>query len=345
MATAVPIEGRLARLLASRLAPVVGVSVAVVAVSSTGYVLIADYPWFDALYMTVITFGTIGYGEVRPLDTAGRWWTIGVIVAGFCTFVYAASVLTSLFVSGDLARALRQRRGARMRDRLDQHVIVVGFGRVGVATVQALRAEGRQCVVIDLEPSSGDTIEAAGAVALVGDAREEATLRQAGIERAVALVAAAHDDATNLVIVLTARALRPDLRIVSRVNDPTWRERMARAGADIAVSPYASLGVSLAASAVEASVVGLQDLPALGIRTEEIAVRDGSRAVGRTLRDVAIDQPEVLLLGLRHVQGVSQWHEVMGTLAVGDIVLALGPAPALGHLARHLAPGHANPSA
>jgi voltage-gated potassium channel len=326
------------RLLASRLTTVAIVSLAVVVTSSTGYVLIADYSWFNAVYMTVITFGTIGYGEVEPLDTAGRAWTIGVIIAGFCTLVYTASVLTTLFVAGDLKRALLDRRGIRMRMRLCDHVIVIGFGRVGVATTSALRAEGRECVVVDVAPYLAEDIEDTGAVALIADAREESTLREAGVERATALVAAAHDDATNLVVVLTARSLRPDLRIVARVNDAAWLDRIARAGADAVVSPYGNLGVSLAAAAVNSTVVGVQDLPTLGIRTEEIAVRSGSLAIGRTLRDVAVDQPEVLLIGLRSTDGISPWHEVDGTLREGDVVLAVGSADALSVLAHHLAP-------
>jgi voltage-gated potassium channel len=324
------------QLLVERLWPAAAISVALVAVASIGYVVIADYSWFDALYMTIITLGTIGYQEVQPLGSDGRAWTIGVIAAGFFLLLYVASVLTSLFVSGDLSRVVRERRGAKMRAQLDEHVIVVGFGRVGAATTAAIITQKRPCAVVDLDIERVPAIEAAGAVALTGDGREESTLRAAGIERCTALVAAAHDDASNLVIVLTARALRSDLRIVARVNDPMWASRMARAGADVSMSPYDSVGASLAASAIERSVIGLHDLPGLGIRTEEIVVGAGSPAVGQSLRGLALEQPDVLLLGLHDVGGLNRWQEVTSDLAVGDVVLALGPPDALAQLAHRL---------
>jgi voltage-gated potassium channel len=329
-----------ALLLSGRLWPAVVMSAGLVLVATVGYVVVAGYSWFDALYMTIITLGTIGYQEVQPLGADGRAWTIAVIVAGFCLLIYVASVLTSLFVSDDLSRVLRERRGAKVRAQLHDHVIVVGYGRVGAATTGAIRAEHHPCAVIDIDAERVGAIDAAGAVALVGDGREESVLRAAGIDRCAALVAAAHEDATNLVIVLTARALRPDLRIVARVNDPLWASRMTRAGADVSTSPYDSVGASLAASAVERSVIGLHDLPGLGIRTEEIVVGARSSAVGRSLRDLAVEQPDVLLLGLHDVGGLSRWQEVTTDLEAGDVVLALGAPEPLARLA-HLLSGPA----
>lgn len=224
---------------------------AVLVASTVGYMQVEDYSFLDAFYMTAITLGTIGYGEVRPLDTAGRIMTIGVIVASFTTLVYMASVLTELFASGEATVRVRRKRKARILDNLDHHVIVVGFGRVGQSVVDAFTQRGRHCVVLDSNPDHGPAITAAGAVQFVGDATDEAALRQAGIDRADALVAAANEDADNLVIVLTARSVRADLRIVSRVNQATWLGRMKAAGADVAESPYPSYGAKLANAALD----------------------------------------------------------------------------------------------
>jgi voltage-gated potassium channel len=202
-------------------------------------------------------------------------------------------------------------------------VIIVGFGRMGTPPRVPCETRSRGCRSSTSIPTAS-AIEEVGAVPLVDDGREEQALRAGGIDRAAALVAAAHDDATNLVVVLTARSLRPDLRIVARVNDPQWRSRMVRAGADASTSPYESVGALLATSAIESSVIGLQDLPGLGLRTEEIEVRDGAAAIGCTLRELAVEQPDVLLLGLRDVGGLSPWHEVEGPLQRGDVVIALG---------------------
>ena len=325
-------------LLVHRLVNVFAVMMAVMVVATLGFVVLADYPWFDALYMSVITLATVGYGEVNPLDTIGRVWAITVIVAGFATFVYAASVLSAVFVSGEFTNAVKARREGRMREELQGHVIVVGFGRVGRAVVKGVINERRQCLVIDRERSVADSIDAAGVVGLIGDASEETTLREAGIERAEAIVVAAHDDATNLVVVLTARALNPKLRVVARVNDPAWYDRICRAGAHRALSPYESYGVALAASALDASVVGVQDLPTLGLRAEEFTVLAGSPVVGLSLEDLALAHPDVLVVGIRREQGIARWHEIPGPIAVEDVIVILGSPSAMARLASVVVP-------
>lgn len=214
--------------------------------ATVGYVVIEHYSWLDAIYMTVITLGTIGYGEVRPLHTGGRLLTMAVIISSFATLVYMASVLTNVFASGEAAGHMQLRRARRMSEELDHHIIVVGFGRVGQAVIRAFQDRGKQCAVMDMNPDHAAAIRASGATQIIGNATDEDDLRRAGIDRADALVAAADQDSENLVVVLTARSLRADLRIVSRVNQTTWRTRIKHAGADVAESPYESYGARLA---------------------------------------------------------------------------------------------------
>ncbi|MEO7518836.1 MAG: NAD-binding protein [Acidimicrobiales bacterium] len=237
-------------LIAYRLRWALAAIVGLVVGSSVGYVVLERYSWLDALYMTIITLGTVGYGEVRPIHTRGRLLTMSVIVASFATLVYMASVLTNVFASGEVTRHVQARRARRMCEELDNHVIVVGFGRVGQAVIRAFHDRGKQCVVMDTNPDHGPDIIATGAMQIIGNATDEDDLRRAGIERADALVAAADQDSENLVVVLTARSLRPDIRIVSRVNQKTWLRRIKQAGADVAESPYESYGARLADSAI-----------------------------------------------------------------------------------------------
>lgn len=233
-----------------RLRWALAVMVGLVIAATVAYVAIEKYTWLDALYMTVITLGTIGYGEVEPLTPWGRFLTIGVIIASFATLVYMASVLTELFASGDALRHVQNRRRRRLFADLDDHVIIVGFGRVGQAVTRAFSALGRRCVVMDTNPDHEAAIKAVGAIQVVGNATDEDDLRRAGIEKAHALVAAADQDSENLVVVLTARSLRPDMRIVSRVNQQTWLRRIRQAGADVAESPYETYGSRLADAAL-----------------------------------------------------------------------------------------------
>lgn len=320
-------------LVAERLRGPLLALVALAIASTVGYIAVAGYGWIDAVYMTVITLGTIGYGEVRPLDTAGRFLTIGVIIAGFGAFVYAASVLTNFFASGEAARHMHERRALRMRQALTEHVIVVGYGRVGQAVVRALRQFDRQCAVLDMNPELQDAIEATGAIHVVGDATNEEDLRRAGIDRAAAFVAAADQDAANLVVVLTARAARRDLRIISRVNEASWLARMKHAGADVAQSPYDSYGASLAASALSPAILDLHDLPLLGLGTEEIEVHDDSALAGSRIPDLTAAHPGIYILGLRRDQRLHRWHEVAGRVEPGDVLVALGTPEHLGDLA------------
>jgi voltage-gated potassium channel len=304
--------------------------------ATVGYVIIGGFGWLDAAFMTVITLSTVGYGEVHRLDSAGKVFTIGVIVASFGTLVYAAAMVTELFTSGRAIEHLNQARGRRMRHALEDHVIVVGFGRVGQAVAVGVRQQGVPCLVIDRSAEHEEAIREAGCVSMVGDATDEGDLVDAGLHRARALVAAAEQDDINLVITLTARALRSDLRIVSRVNEAGWRDRIVRAGADVAQSPYPSYGLSLASSAISPDILGVHSLPLLGLGTEEIEVSAGSPLVGRRLSDLGEAARGVHLVGLRRDQVLQPWHDVEGDIRAGDVLVALGTPDHLRALSRNL---------
>ncbi|MBX7159629.1 MAG: NAD-binding protein [Acidimicrobiia bacterium] len=306
--------------------------VALVVVAVASYMALERYSFIDALYMTVITLGTIGFGEVEPLGTAGKLLTIVIIGFGFFLVIYTASVMSELFVSGDLRQVVQRRR--KVRTKVSDHVIVVGFGRVGRSVTRELVAQGRQVVVLDTDEDLRDVVEGTGVTFVPGDGTHDDDLRAASIDAAAALTATAKDDPTNLVIVLTARALRPDLRIVSRVGFPEWTDRIRRAGADRTISPYDSAGRSLAASALMPDVVGLQDLPELGLRSEEIEVLEGSPVEGAELAEVAGKHDRLVFLAVRRGDVVHSRSDVAGPLRVGDVIMALGPPDELSALAR-----------
>lgn len=298
-------------------------AVVVTAVSTIGFVALADYPVFDALYMTIITLGTIGYGEVRPLDTLGRIWAMVVVVAGYGVLVNITARFTSILLSGTFAASLRRHRRHQMLERLHRHDVVVGFGRVGRSTTEAILATGRSCAVIESLSEKIEEIERLGAVAVVGDARDVDVLEEAGIDRAESLVTTL-DDPDNLVVVSSARYANGALRIVSRVNELEWSERLRRAGADDLVPVFKTAGRHLAASARSPGVVGV--LAELGDSvTEEISVPIGSPLVGRSLEDLMHRHPTVVVMGLRRDRSVARWHEVSGPIEAGDVLIARGP--------------------
>lgn len=316
------------RLIARRLRGPSIAAVTAVGIAAAGYVVIEGWSAFDAIYMAVITIGQVGFGEVHPLSTAGRTWTIFVIVSGFGVFVYSAASLTALFLSDDVAAALREKRRSKVRAHLHDHVVVAGFGRVGRSAVDAAVRGGHRCEVIDTNPEVEAEVTARGAVFLPGDARDADVLRAAGVERAVALISSL-DDPSNAVVALTARSLAPSLRIVTRVTDATWRERLMRAGASHVVPVYESVGASLAATALDAEVLGVLPIPGTDMRVEEMEVGANSHAQGADLRRLMAATDGLHILGLRRDEGLTRWHEADEPLRAGDVLVVMGDAAAL----------------
>lgn len=327
-------ERSLAGFVLFRLRFAVGALILVFIVATVGYIVLEHYSALDGAFMTVITLSTVGYGEVRPLNAIGRLFTIGVIIAGFGTLAYAGAVLTTVFTSGEIAGHLRNARITRMRHAMRDHVIVVGYGRVGQAAARAVNELGHPCLVMERNADLEPQISEAGFAVMIGDATDEADLREAGLDEAMALIAAAEEDAVNLIVTLTVRALRPDLRIVSRVNESTWQDRILRAGASVAQSPYRSYGLSLAGSAISAAVLEMHAIPVLGMITEEIQISRGSELVGQRLDDVVSRESGVLVIGVRRDRLFHRWDEVDGTISTHDVLIALGTPLAVEALAR-----------
>jgi len=305
--------------------------VLLILIGSTGYVLIEGWHWIDGVYMAFITVGQAGFAEVHPLGTPGRIWTMAVILSGFGVFVYSSASLTALFLSGEVRSAIRETRRSKVRSQLHQHVVVAGFGRVGRSAAMAAIRSGTHVVVIDSNAASEDVVDRMGAVFLCGDARDAMVLRMAGVSRAAALITSL-DDPSNAVVALTARSLAPELRIVSRVTDQSWRERLMRAGASHAVPVYESVGASLAATALDAEVLGVLPIPGTDMRVEEMEIGANSKAEGCGLRALMEQADDVHILGLKSDESLVRWHEASEGLHAGDVLVVLGTAEALERL-------------
>jgi len=202
--------------------------------------------WMDALFMTFTTVSTIGFGEVKPLDTAGRLFTMGIAVAGIGALFYTFSVGLDHLTSDAVRSARRGRRMQTRIDKLNGHCVLAGFGRVGREAAHELRQAGTPVVVLDPSAETVATAVNAGFLALTGDATDDQLLRAAGVSRARGLVVTTANDATNLYVILSARLLNPGLFIVSRAVDDATVPKLLRAGANRAISPYAIGGRRLA---------------------------------------------------------------------------------------------------
>ena len=224
---------------------------AVVAVGIAGYMVIEGWSLLDAVYMTIVTFTTVGYEEVHPLSTGGRIFTIFLMVGGVGVMLYVLTTVVNLAVAHEVGSLLRRRiRRARMT-KLSGHYIVCGFGRVGRAVASTLQENAVSVIVVDKDAEALAEAEKDGMLTLQGDATRDSDLMSAQIDRASGLVAATGDDSENVYISLSARGLNAGLHIVARASRAESEKKLRRAGADQVVSPYAIGGEAMAMTAME----------------------------------------------------------------------------------------------
>ena len=304
--------------------------------------------WLDALFMTVITITTVGYGEVRPLDGPGRVFTMFVAVVGVGSLFYALGVLMEYLVTVRLADPGGRRRMQKQIDKLKGHVILAGLGRVGGHAALELKEAGVPFVVADPGQAAARRTEERGYLWVQGDATEDEVLERAGIRRARGLIATTANDATNMYIVLSARVLNPGLHIVSRAVDETSVAKLIRAGANRAISPYAIGGHRLAHLMLSPTVVDFFETALRkgneALNIEDLAVSAGSPILGKTLGTIDIRQATgatVLAILREEMPLVNPSSDL--TLAAGDRLLALGTTDQLERLERLIAKGQARP--
>jgi len=213
--------------------------VLIVVVGVLGYIYIEDYPFVDALYMTIITVATVGYGEVHKLSDPGKIFTIFLIVSSLGIFAYSVSNIAIYAVEGIFANYFRENKLKRMIKKMEDHVIVCGFGRNGREVALNLAEENQKFIIIEQKESVGNFITEhfPDYIYTIGDATQEEVLLQAGVKKAKAIITTLPIDADNIYIILTAREFNPDIKIISRASEEHADGRLIRAGADKVIMP------------------------------------------------------------------------------------------------------------
>lgn len=300
--------------------PLVALSLTVT-IGTLGYVVIEGWTWDDALYMVITTVATVGYGEVHTLSQAGRMFTILIILFGVGSLFYVFGSVMSYVFEGHLFRELESRRMESRLQRLTDHFVLCGYGRVGRQVAQELLREGLPFVVIDTNQDS--LVEAArdGYPVVHGNAADDDVLRQAGLERAHGLIAAVAADADNIFVTLSARALRPDLPIVARANREDAVRKLRLAGATHVVSPYTMAGQQMALLAVRPSAVDFVETLLRGtgadLLLEDLVVEPESSLVGASVAEV-----RRRFLGTAVLLALKRGNRVVAPLPEDLIVLA-----------------------
>ncbi|MHC4942864.1 MAG: NAD-binding protein [Planctomycetota bacterium] len=259
----------------------------IIAVGAVGYMTIEGYSLTEAVYMSVITITTVGFGEVRTLSEPGRLFTTVLILVGFASLAFTGHAVVESLLEQKKTEVKRMKKRIT---HLVSHYIVCGYGQVGAAAAELFRKEGAPFVVIEAKPENCQKMRERGFMFIEGDATHEEVLQEAGVKRAKGLIALLNSDPDNLFIVLTARESNLALHIIARAHDPSSERRILRAGADRVISPYKSAGRQIAADVLSATGKTLRtrvDSAERALVPQWVMVNEGSGMIDETMRQVA----------------------------------------------------------
>jgi len=293
-----------------------------------GYHLIEGWSLFDALYMTVITLATVGYGEIHTLSHAGRIFTIFLIFGGMGILLYGVTEMTAFVVEGEMTGYLRRRTMKQRIGKLSNHYILCGWGLKGEHVLDELLRTKRQCVVVEIDANKVIRLHERNAMVVEGDATHDDILIIAGIERAAGLVATLPTDKDNLFVVITARGLNPKLRIVAKVDEIGTREKFLRSGANTTVSTNFIGGLRMASELVRPDTVNFLDTMLRdnsSLRVEDVHVGKRSKYLGKSIKQCdPLNDTRVLLFSIKR-QGSYQFNPSRTTaLEEGDTLIVIG---------------------
>ncbi len=321
--------------------------VGVFGLGTAWYRWVEGWTWIEAAYMTAITLSTVGFTEVRPLTPRAQLFAIALIVLGVLSIGYIVNRFTEALIQGYWQESIRLRQQRRLMESLNSHYIVCGYGRMGRSIALEFAAEGVPFVIVDLAPERVAAAEQEGFLTVIGDAARDETLQAAGIERAVCIVASLSSDAENLYTVLSARALNAKVRAIARASTEEAAQKLQRAGADAAISPYITGARRLAAAALRPQVMDFVDGMLTGtnrsLYIEEVQIEAGvCPLIGQTLAQAQLRaRSGALILAIRRADGRLVGGPRSDELLLpGDLLFCMGTSEELRALNRLVAPTH-----
>jgi voltage-gated potassium channel len=304
--------------------------IATLTIGTVGFSLIDHYPPFDAFYMTLITMTTVGYAEIHPLSRGGRIFNSLLIFFGVTTIFIAIGAMTQTIIELQLGEFIGRRRNQRMIDKLKDHFIVCGFGRVGRGAAAELKHANASFIVVDTRPERVEQAIADGMLAVAADATRDETLRQIGVERARGLVAALASDADNLFVLLSAKGLNSRIFVATRAAEEGAEEKLRRAGADSVFAPYTITGHRLAQSLLRPHVLQFLDFTTkdigMDVSMEQVRVSEKSRAASQTIQQLQLGRDiGVIVMAIRKNDGAMIFNPPADTpVSAGDYLIVMG---------------------
>lgn len=317
--------------------------VAILTGGTLGFILIEGYPPFDAFYMTMITVSTVGYAEVHPLSHAGRVFNSFLIFFGVTIMLLAVGGMTQAIIELELNQYFGKRRNRKMIDKLNDHYIVCGFGRVGRGAAAELQRAGAPFLVVDKNEDRVEWAMKSGMLAVLADATNDETLRDSGVLRAKGLIATLSSDADNLFVILSAKALKPSLLVSARIATEETERKMRLAGADYVFAPYDMTGYRMAQVMLKPHVFQFIDFTTknlgLDVGMEQVRVPASSEFVSKSLEEMQLRRElGVIVLAIRKSDGRMLFNppadaEIHG----GDFLIVMGENANLRRLEQVLA--------
>jgi voltage-gated potassium channel len=309
-----------------------------VCAGTIGFTVIEGYSLFDAFYMTLTTITTVGYGEIHPLSRAGRLFNSFLIFFGVSVMFLVFGTITQAIIELELQDQYGKRRKKRLMQKMHDHFIVCGFGRVGRNASYELKRSKVPFIVLDRNPQRVERAMQSEMLAVVADATRDDDLREVGVPRARGLIAALPSDAENLFIILSAKGLNPNLTVVTRASEEEAGEKLRRAGADTVFAPYTIAGQRLAQALVRPHVVQFLDLATTDVvpkvALEQVRVAPQTQFVSKTLGEMIADRKlGITVLAIRKSDAQMIFNPPAETkIDAGDFLIVLGEQPNLQEL-------------
>jgi voltage-gated potassium channel len=311
------------------------VLLALVSLGATGYMVIEDWRFLDALYMTVITLGTVGFKEVHDLSDYGKVFTIVLIFIGVSVLGYIVGSLAQIMFEGQFQRIIGRKKVEKKIDSLQDHYIICGFGRIGQLICKEFAAKPIPFLVIEKHPEAHEKLHHEEYLHLRGDATEDETLLRAGIRRAKGLISVVTSDTENVYITLTARGLNPELYILARSGEEGSEIKLRRAGANKVVSPYVIGGSRMAQAILRPNVVDFIEIATgrehLELQMEEIMIPHHSGFVGENLISSGFrKETGTIIVGIKKGDGTMVFNpDSHSLIEADDTLIVLGHPDAI----------------
>ncbi len=301
-----------------------------VAFGAVGFHLIEGWGLLESVYVTVMTLTTVGYGDFAPQSHMGMVFTVALVAIGVGTMLYTVGLVAQTMMEGRLLNLMGRGKMEKTIEKMSNHYIICGCGRIGMLITRELAAEKVPFVVVDNRPGVVQRLQEEGVVFLQGDATHDKSLVDAGIKRAKGIVCVLPTDAQNLYVILTAKELNPKIWVLARSEEEQSERRLLRAGADRVISPYTLGGNRMAMAILRPAMLDFIEITtrrqSLELRMDELPICEGSPIIGKSLEESEIRQRYgLIIVAVKKESGKMIFNPLASYIIEnGDKLIALG---------------------